>query len=157
MPAPSGLAWTPPAEPPVWARQAHEYLPNRPNGSGPTHGQIFSTDGNRLSTGQSIQSGENRALVEDLSLIGAERRADSLLSHVEAQVAATMRRAGGDLPRDVVLVINNAVCAGPLSCRRLLPGILPSGCRLIVYERGPDGQISRQPRIFTGTGERIKG
>lgn len=149
-------AWIPPARPPPWIRLANDQLPKRRDNQGPTHGQVFTTDGALLHEGRRIRSQERPALIQDLKLTTTqERNARSLLSHVEAHVAADMRRLDSGLPRDVVLLINNVVCPGRLSCRALLPSVLPPGHRLIVYERGSDGRVRPQPRIFIGTGERI--
>lgn len=63
-----------------------------------------------------------------------------------------MRR--GEAPHDAVLIINNDVCRGPLSCDRLLSGILPRGARLAIYESTQDGV--RLFKVYEGTGERIR-
>jgi hypothetical protein len=156
--------WRPPREPPAWVRQAHSRLPVRPNNKGPTHGEAFTTDGqtvrlrprgaDKKGGSQLIPSGEDLSLTNNLNLTRRERLAESMLSHVEVHVAAAMRL--GDLPKDTVLVINNWVCGGELSCKELLPSILMPGHRLTIYETGPDGGLRRKPVVMVGTGERIK-
>jgi hypothetical protein len=134
-------------------QQAAYRLPTRPGGQGPTHGEVFSHNGQALRSNP-IRSHDDRSLIADLDLDERQRAARSMLSHVEAHVAAAMRR--GDLPANTVLVTNNRVCRGQLSCSRLLRGILKQGHQLTVYETDTDGTPLPRPRIFPGTGERIK-
>jgi hypothetical protein len=119
----------------------------------PTDGDLFDPR-ERVPVGRRFRSRTDSFLVADLELGPRERKSASLLSHVEAQVAAAMRR--GEAAADSVLVINNVICKGQLSCRRFLPGILESGQRLTVWETEPDGTLRPEPQVFVGTGERIK-
>jgi hypothetical protein len=132
-------------------RRAARTLPERPERRGPTRGWLLDAD-LRLVDNEPIRSGSDNELLTDLDLDGQERRSRSLLGHVEAFVAARMRR--GEAPREAMLVINNDVCLGPLSCDRLLPGILPPGARLAIYESTAEG--IRLFKVYEGTGERIK-
>jgi hypothetical protein len=125
----------------------------RPNDEGPTQGEVFSTSGTKLQE-QRIHSGEKPSLLDDLNLTRQQHLSRSMRGHVEAQVAADMRH--GDLPDQVVLVINNTVCEGQLSCRELVGSTLKPGQRLIVYERDTDGGLLPDPVVLVGTGERIK-
>ncbi|GIH21371.1 hypothetical protein Raf01_95430 [Rugosimonospora africana] len=140
-------------------RQAAAGLPRRHENQGPTHGELFDPAGNPLLpdgvplAGGRVRSGDDPALLTGLNLSPREAASRSLRGHVEAYVAAWMRDR--KLPDDVVLVINNRVCPGPLSCRNLLGSVMKPGHRITVYETDPDGTLRRQPRVFTGTGERI--
>ena len=128
-------------------------LPKRIDDKGPTHGYLFDSNG-KLQRTESIRSSADPSLISDLDLDADERRSWSLLSHVEAHVAAAMRR--GKAPDHAVLVINNRTCPGQLSCSRYLESILKPGQRLTVWEQYADGTLRPEPRVFNGTGERIK-
>jgi hypothetical protein len=147
--------WTPPSEPPTWVRRAHELLPERPKDEGRTRGCAFTTDGQPLLGGVQICSGTRRGLVSDLDLDRQARLSQTLHSHVEAQVAAKMRRPGR-LPDEVVLVINNRVCRGQLGCRTVIGDVLRAGQRLYVYERDRNGRLLPKPVVLVGTGEGIR-
>jgi len=115
-----------------------------------THGRVF--DANGLPVQQDpVVSGNDVSLLDDLRLTARERASVSLLSHVEAKVAAGVRR--GALPPDTVLVLNHVPCPGRMGCRTYLPSILPAGARLAVYVS--DGQRTRLFQVFHGTGSRI--
>jgi len=131
---------------------------------------VFTTSGQPLRK-EPIHSGRDPSLISDLSLSRNDQLAESMLSHVEAHVAAAMRRPPkpanadpdtakgvlyGDLPDQVVLVINNLVCKGRFSCTQLVRGTLLPDQRLFVYERDKDGRLRSQPVVLIGTGERIK-
>jgi hypothetical protein len=143
----------PPLLPPAWVERAESRLPVRPNNEGPTQGEVFNTSGKNLQA-ERIHSGDKPSLLHDLTLNREQRLSRSMRGHVEAQVAADMRH--GDLPDQVVLVINNVMCGGPLSCRELVESILEPGQRLIVYERGTGGELVPDPVVLVGTGERIR-
>jgi hypothetical protein len=81
-------------DPPAWVQQAGRYLPERSQGS-PTRGVVLDPTGSPLLR-DAIVSSNDPSTVSDLTLVGPERRAASLLSHVESKVAAKMRR--GELP-----------------------------------------------------------
>jgi len=146
--------WSPPATPPKWVHQADQRLPARNNTGDRTRGLVFDPDGRPLRIAPVI-SGQDRSLTSDLVLVGWEKSAASMISHVEAQVAAAMRRPAGDLPDEVVLVINNKVCRGPLSCTAMTASTLRPGQRLFIYERDPTGKLQGIPVVLDGTGERI--
>jgi hypothetical protein len=133
---------------PEWARRAGQALPVRSRAS-PTQGQVFDTAGRPLSS--VIRSSSDRTLITDLTLNVRERHSMSLLSHVEAKVAAQVRH--GTLPQESTLVINNEVCKGELGCDVFLPSILPRGARLTVYVTDDAG--TRLHRVYEGTGSRI--
>jgi hypothetical protein len=98
-----------------------------------------------------IVSGTDPANLAGLSLRAKERRAQSLLSHVESTAAARIRR--GELPRETVLVINNLPCQGEMGCETYLSSILPARSRLAIYVA--DGQATRLYRVFEGDGSKI--
>jgi hypothetical protein len=110
---------------------------------------VFDPAGRPLSA--VITSSSDRSLISDLTLTVRERHSMSLLSHVEAKVAAQIRN--GTLPQDSTLVINNEVCKGELGCDAFLPSILPRGARLRVYVADDAG--TRLYRVYEGTGSRI--
>jgi hypothetical protein len=114
--------------------------------------------------GEPIRSSRDPSLLKDVTLPRIGQRAMSMLSHVEAKVAAMIRR--GQAAGRSVLVINNS--DGPCgwgmrragtsrfgsSCDELLPEILPAGSVLSVVWRDADGVQHRQD--YRGTGGGIK-
>lgn len=97
-------------------------------------------DGNMPAAGKGLKSPSSHA---------------SVMDHVEAQVAAIMRRPGA--PKEVLLVINNEPCdrpGRPLTCEKILRGILPADARLKVYLS--DGHRTHLYGVYIGTGEKIK-
>jgi hypothetical protein len=66
--------------------------------------------------------------------------------HVEPKVAWRMRTSGRDT---VELVINNKVCQGDLSCRKLVEDILYEGQTLVVHD-----PTEKQPLVFKGRSPR---
>lgn len=81
-----------------------------------------------------IEQGERVlvALAEHLIAAGVVRRGvPTVAMHVEVKVAWRLRERGG-LRAEVV--INNLVCDGPLSCRRLAAVILGVGQELVVHD-----------------------
>lgn len=126
-------------------------LPARTQRGSPTRGFVLDEAGNTLDE-DPVVSGTDRSLLDDLALVGPERRASSQLTDVESKVAARIRR--GQLPARVVLVLNNTPCAGPLGCQRMLPKVLPNGARVSVYVA--DGTCTELYGIYDGNGSRIK-
>lgn len=110
---PASTTTTDPA--PAWAQAAGQRLPVRPDGS-PTHGLTFDAAGNPLDQ-DAVVSGTDRTIIDGLALDHRERRAASLTSHVEAKVAARIRRR--ELPARTVLVLNHRPCKGPLACQAI--------------------------------------
>ncbi|MBT8225511.1 MAG: hypothetical protein KJO75_08440 [Dactylosporangium sp.] len=137
--------------PPPEVVEAAGNLPVRPEGRGPTHGRLLDHDHQPIGA-TPIRSHQDRSLMADLDLDDTQRRSASLQSHVEAHVAAAMRRR--DVPHDLTLVINNQVCRGPLSCHSFLESILPSASRLTIYTTDEHG--TRFWKTYHGTGERIR-
>jgi hypothetical protein len=100
-----------------------------------------------------IRSREDSSLADDL--VPRARTWMSAISHVEAHVAAMMRR--GQAPDHVTVVVNNDVCTGARSCDSLLPGMLRPGQRMRVYvadPQSPDGV--RFYRDYEGNGKGIR-
>lgn len=105
----------------------------------------------RLRSRQIWASGRRPAAGVGLTMRAGRAR---VMDHVEPQAAAIMRRPG--VPRDGILVVNNAPCGEldqPLMCDPLLPDILPEGSTLTVYLS--DGADTTFYRTYTGTGRRI--
>lgn len=144
--------FVPQRDPPEAVRVAGRDLPERSGGRGPTHGWLLDGDLRPIAD-QPIRSREDPSLTTDLDLRPRERLSRSLTSHVEAHVAALMRR--GRIGPEVVLVLNNRVCAGEASCERFLASILPVGTRLAIFVRDGD-KPTRLAGIYEGTGERIR-
>jgi hypothetical protein len=133
-------------------REAARDLPPRQGNVGKTTGLVLDMTGRRA-PGAPIVSGRDPSLIEDLVLSARERLVDPLKSHVEAYVARALRQ--GDLPREVVLVLNNTPCFGPNGCHQWLPRILPAGTRVHVYV--VDGRPLRLHQTYDGHGRRIRG
>jgi hypothetical protein len=127
-------------------------LPKRTDNKGPTHGRLLGKDGVPI-LDEVIRSHEDPSVLDGLALTAVQRLSDSLRSHVEAHVAAAMRR--GEVPHDAVVVLNNRTCRGPLSCDTFLPSIMPPRARLTVFVT--DGERVWWGKTYHGTGERIVG
>lgn len=156
-PGESSPAAEPPRRPDVAAtprevQRAASRLPLREGDRGPTHGWLLSSDLQPVRD-VPLRSGEDLSLTADLDLPARERLSRALTSHVEAKVAAQMRR--GEIAPVATLVLNNAVCHGPASCERFLPSILPPGARLTIFVSDSTGPV-RLADTYVGTGERIK-
>jgi len=137
---------------PQWVRDAAAGLPERPAGPGPTHGRAFDVAGNDVGGGL-IRSREDPSLVDDL--IPQARSWLSAISHVEAHVAARMRRH--EAPDQVTVVVNNEVCSGPRGCDPLLGGMLRPGQLMRVYLVDPDSPGGvRFYKDFEGHGKGIR-
>jgi hypothetical protein len=79
--------------------------------------------------------------------------------HAESKAAARMRQA--NLP-EAEVVLDNTVCGTnerdrsyEWTCDRILPSILPSGARLMVWVTR-DGGRTWWRSTYVGTGERIR-
>jgi hypothetical protein len=142
--------------------QVVDALPPRPGKFGPTHGQVFDETGSPIGT--PVRSHREPGLHHDLDLPARARRGEPMNSHIEAKVAAGMRR--GDLPQHVSVVINNrnGPCGwrerrdgrplGGVSCDDLISDIIPPGSTMTVRWRDADGWGRRQD--YHGTGRRIR-
>jgi hypothetical protein len=138
-------------------------LPRRAGDDSPTSGHVFGEDGRPVRRG-ALRSFRDPGLLADLDLTPKGRRSESMLSHVEAKVAALMRR--GEIPQRAVLVINNE--DGPCgwlrgrqgkvrygtSCDELLADVLPLDSTLTVRWRDAGGLEHSQ--VYRGTGRRIR-
>ncbi|MCP2095138.1 MULTISPECIES: DddA-like double-stranded DNA deaminase toxin [Actinosynnema] len=89
--------------------------------------------------------GEHERIAEHLIAAGVVRRGvPTVAMHVEIKVAWRLRERGGERAE---VVINNLVCDGPLSCRRLAAVILKAGQELVVHD--PEGR-----HVFRGRSSR---
>jgi hypothetical protein len=61
----------------------------------------------------------------------------AVADHAELKMAGHLRQAWERTGKaeHVTVVVNNRVCAGPLSCAELLPVMLPAGCSLLFMRR----------------------
>lgn len=103
---------------PQFVEDAARRLPVRPETGGKTHGLAFNKYGLTIGDGI-IESGYNGPGASRYGVDPKQRRlynADFARTHVEAHVAAIMRR-NRDL-MDVTLVINNVPYGGPLGCQK---------------------------------------
>lgn len=146
------------------ASRALDTLPIRADNEGPTHGYLFDAHDRQIGS-STIRSSRDDTLIEDLDLPRRAALSVSMTSHVEAKVAAMIRR--GQAPRSCVLVINNE--RGPCgwlmrqrgqrrfgtTCDELLADALPVGAVLTVVWR--DARGVERSEVYRGTGRRIKG
>lgn len=142
----------PPATPvpPPSVLRAGRRLPVRETRDAPTTGEF---------NGERIVSGKDMTSVADLTPYRGGGWPDAMTRHVEAHVAARMRRQG---LRQGTVVLNNPTCGTrgydqdwPLTCDRLLPSILAPGAEMTVWST-TDGGTTWQTKTYTGTGERIR-
>lgn len=133
-------------------------MPSRPGDRGPTHGLLFSSNGQRLAD-PDLTDGNGLLRSGRMEAARAGLRADwhardqVTREHVEAHAAAVLRKPGA--PSDAVLVINKPTCRTRgryVGCDELLPGMLPPGTRVAVYVRDERGNI-RLMKIYEGTGQ----
>lgn len=78
----------------------------------------------------------------------------NVMDHVEAQAASILRQPGA--PRRATLILNNQPCDDPLhplTCEKLLQGILKEGTTVTVYVT--DGNNTWPHQVYTGTGREI--
>ncbi|MGI5501168.1 DddA-like double-stranded DNA deaminase toxin [Lentzea sp. CA-135723] len=113
--APSLPTPTPPE--PAWADRQREHLPTYV-----TSGFYRDQDGNSdvVQSGQDSR-GEYQAIAEHLRTEGFPRTGPGRVTtgeHVEGKVAWRLRNSGDT---HVDLVINSPMCAGPYSCKNLVP------------------------------------
>ncbi len=88
---------------------------------------------------------------------------DVFFAHAESRVAADMRaRAREGEPADAEVVLDNTPCGSrsfdssyPLTCERLLPGMIPAGSRLTIWSTVDGGQTFHQ-KVIVGTGSLIR-
>jgi Double-stranded DNA deaminase toxin A len=153
-PAPIGPKWVEvgPAQVPKHIRDAGDRFRPRPAGtSRPTIGRL----GEEL-----VESGgTDRTIAADLDHGPLRAAPVTFYQHVEAKVAARMRR---DKSMAAELAIDNTVCGSNprdqdmvWSCDRILPSILPVGAMLTVWITRDSGHTWWR-RTYRGNGERIK-
>lgn len=146
-----------PADRTVWIRRAGDSLPPRRGGVGPTHGRLFDPSGTEMTDPQLTHpSGYLRSGTVSDARAGLRPdwypTAQVIREHVEPHAAAILRRPGS--PKEAVLVVNNWPCETVeryVGCDEVLPGLLPTGKRLVVFVN--DGQQTRLFGIYHGTGE----
>ena len=142
-PAPTSTASAPAPVEPTWADEQRAQLPTYV-----TSGFYRDQDGNSdvVQSGQDAL-GEHQAIAEHLRAEGFPPTGPGRVTtgeHVEGKVAWRLRDSG-DVHVD--LVINYPMCAGPYSCKNLVPFILKPGQSMTV----PD---PRRTRTFHGRSTR---
>ncbi|SDP06966.1 DddA-like double-stranded DNA deaminase toxin [Lentzea jiangxiensis] len=115
---------------PTWAERQREQLPTYV-----TSGFYRDPDGNSdvVQSGQDAW-GEHHAIAEHLRAEGFPPTGPGRVTigeHVEGKVAWRLRTSGDT---HVDLVVNFPMCAGPYSCRNLLPFILKPGQSMTVHD-----------------------
>jgi hypothetical protein len=135
----------------------------RPEGTDrPTRGS-YRSDGDSDPT--DISSGRQRGANQDLdhtrlqTTDGRPLRGQPLsFDHAEATPAQRMRADG----RSTEVVLDNTTCgtrafdsSGPLTCARLLPGMMPAGSTMTVWGSVDGGQTFFRG-VITGTGSLIR-
>ncbi|TDQ01277.1 DddA-like double-stranded DNA deaminase toxin [Labedaea rhizosphaerae] len=135
----------------VWAAARLDKI----KGEKPTVGLAYDDDGTEQRYDSSKDATAKRVteILRDLGVLPPRGTTDAA-NHVEMKVAADMRDGEVD---GIVLVINNqnGPCpAGdpqPLTCRSLLPKVLPEDATLTVWWRPPGGKMTST--TFTGDDE----
>ncbi|MFD1085439.1 DddA-like double-stranded DNA deaminase toxin [Micromonospora andamanensis] len=129
---------------PEWLTDAARDLPRR-QAKDPTSG-VALIDGQRIP----MKSGRDPAAAVDLK--PAYQLIATTTDHLEAKLAARMRR---EHVTHAAVVTNNPPCDyTPYGCEKILSRLLPAGARMDVYVRDDDGQI-RHWRTYTGNGKAI--
>ncbi|WP_434742736.1 DddA-like double-stranded DNA deaminase toxin [Micromonospora sp. SH-82] len=130
--------------PPAWLSEAARDLP-RQEAKDPTSG-VALIGGQRVP----MRSGREPATAADLK--PAYQLIATTTDHLEAKLAARMRR---EHLTDAAVVTNNPPCDyTPYGCEKILSRLLPAGTRLTVYVRDDDGQV-RHWRTYNGNGKAI--
>ncbi|WFE51227.1 SCP1.201-like deaminase [Micromonospora sp. WMMD1155] len=110
------------------------------------------TSGVALIGGERIPMRSGRDLAAAADLKPAYKLIATTTDHLEAKLAARMRR---DHITQAAVVTNNAPCDyTPYGCEKILSRLLPVGAQLAVYVRDDDGQV-RHWRTYTGNGKAI--
>ncbi|MQY16239.1 hypothetical protein SRB5_64370 [Streptomyces sp. RB5] len=127
------------------ARKIRAGLPDRPNGEGPTTGQLVDSAGNTL-RGPTRSGGNGADVLEvdgflkqpnsGMTYINLKARYTAA-QHPETQFAMWMRNNG--VKRAAAVINNNYVCGFPYGCKAAIPAILPKGYALTIYHDGPEG------------------
>ncbi|WP_434742726.1 DUF6244 family protein [Micromonospora sp. SH-82] len=129
---------------PAWLSEATRDLPRR-EAKDPTSG-VALIDGQQIP----MRSGREPAAAADLK--PAYQLIATTTDHLEAKLAARMRR---EHLTDAAVVTNNPPCDyTPYGCEKILSRLLPAGTRLTVYVRDDDGQV-RHWRTYNGNGKAI--
>jgi hypothetical protein len=132
------------ADTPSWLAAAARTLPTR-QPKDPTHG-VALIGGKQIP----MRSGRDSEAAADLK--PAYQLIATTTDHVEAKLAARMRRENAD---EASLLVNNPPCEyTPYGCEQILPRLLPVAARLTVYVRDDDGQV-RPWRTYVGNGKAI--
>ncbi|MFI7025725.1 DddA-like double-stranded DNA deaminase toxin [Micromonospora sp. NPDC049900] len=134
----------PSARLPEWLTDAARDLPRR-QAKDPTSG-VALINGQRIA----MKSGRDPAAAVDLK--PAYQLIATTTDHLEAKLAARMRR---DHLARAAVVTNNPPCDyTPYGCEKILSRLLPAGAQMDVYVRDDDGQV-RHWRTYTGNGKAI--
>jgi phage host-nuclease inhibitor protein Gam len=128
---------------PTWADRQRKQLPTYV-----TSGFYRDLDGNSdvVQSGQDAR-GEHQAIAEHLRAEGFPPTGPGRVTtgeHVEGKVAWRLRNSGD---KHVDLVVNFPMCAGPYSCKNLVPFILKPGQSMTVHD-------PRKTRTFHGRSTR---
>jgi hypothetical protein len=119
-----------PAPETTWAERQREQLPKYI-----TSGIYVDPDGNTeiVQSGQEV-NGTHQQVADHLRNLGfpaGPRGRVTMGEHVEGKVAWRQRNSGVD---HVELVVNNEMCQGMYSCRKLVPFILKPGQTLVIHD-----------------------
>ncbi|MEU5554159.1 DddA-like double-stranded DNA deaminase toxin [Micromonospora sp. NPDC047793] len=134
----------PSARLPEWLTDAARDLPWR-QAKDPTSG-VALINGQRIP----MKSGRDPAAAVDLK--PAYQLIATTTDHLEAKLAARMRR---DHVTQAAVVTNNPPCDyTPYGCEKILSRLLPAGAQMDVFVRDDDGQV-RHWRTYTGNGKAI--
>ncbi|SCL35866.1 DddA-like double-stranded DNA deaminase toxin [Micromonospora aurantiaca (nom. illeg.)] len=129
---------------PEWLTDAARDLPRR-QAKDPTSG-VALINGQRIP----MKSGRDPAAAVDLK--PAYQLIATTTDHLEAKLAARMRR---EHVTHAAVVTNNPPCDyTPYGCEKILSRLLPAGAQMDVYVRDDDGQV-RHWRTYTGNGKAI--
>ncbi|MEV2241296.1 DddA-like double-stranded DNA deaminase toxin [Micromonospora sp. NPDC049891] len=129
---------------PEWLTDAARDLPRR-QAKDPTSG-VALINGQRIP----IKSGRDPAAAVDLK--PAYQLIATTTDHLEAKLAARMRR---EHVTHAAVVTNNPPCDyTPYGCEKILSRLLPAGAQMDVYVRDDDGKV-RHWRTYTGNGKAI--
>lgn len=119
-----------------------------------TRGVLFvdATAATTLGESETFSSGDDddaKAARQLLQQYGLVDRVGGIAAADHAEVKAALYMRNNKIPR-AVMVINNplGVCAGPYSCTRAIPVILPANYTLWVWSPGS----TSEPDVFSGRG-----
>ncbi|MEU4806360.1 DddA-like double-stranded DNA deaminase toxin [Actinosynnema sp. NPDC023587] len=116
-----------------WSRRQRTGLPRYV-----TSGYLVDEDGHReLVQSGAEPDGEHDRITDHLKSVRAVRPfgRPTVVEHVEVKAAWRLRNSAST---HATVIVNNRLCDGPLSCRRMIPAILRPGQTLTVYD--PDGR-----------------